>query len=283
MHDSRHIPDLISSFKDRFEDLTLLDRIQLSLLEQDLNLSIALTLQFDFWLVTHLVDLLEKARFLDSFSLEVKSTHPNVMSPSEWYCANFAEYLFSSPDLWKTALGYLVHCPTVGKMTLESLIPRIPLGSKTKTQKLLLFCEKNELKAASQSIFRTLGLKALKGKKYSDAILHYLDANDLHRVAYIADELLALYINKGDTTFRTVVKGLSTTALFKSPRLAFMKRYHEYQEIYFQKSFQDAGDLAVQIFIREMRQRNFGNHYSSTCYLNLKVNFKFFPSSKFWN
>ena len=84
------------------------------------------------------------------------------------------------------------------------MIPRIPLGSKTKTQKLLLFCEKNELKAASQSIFRTLGLNALKGKKYSDAILHYLDANDLHRVAY--DELLALYVNKGDTTFRTVVK-----------------------------------------------------------------------------
>ena len=27
---------------------------------------------------------------------------------------NFAE--FSSPDLWKTALGYLVHCPTVGVM-----------------------------------------------------------------------------------------------------------------------------------------------------------------------
>jgi nuclear pore complex protein Nup85 len=194
------------------------------------------------------VDLLEKADLLKA---------PTLEGINEWYCISYSEHLFQTPSLWKPAAEYLLLCPRFGKSMLEEVLPLVELDSPSKSDQVLSFCKTHDLKVARLTILRILGCSHLKKKLYNQAISYYMDANDLHHVVYIVDELLDIYVKNGDNVYESVVKNIAPALLFKSPRLAFLARYCEFQSLYRNKEFKKAADLVVLLLSSGSAPRKF--------------------------
>jgi hypothetical protein len=235
--DVRTLSELTNLLRNASIEENILDQIQLALLEQDLGFVVGLCSQFDFWLATHLICLMEKMNILE---LD-KSFDAN--SIREWYLQSFAEYILSEPKLRFVALEYFLACSVTGKESLSDVIPRISLDSKEEIDKMIQFCKTNGLKDALKDILNIFGKQSLDLKEYQDAILFYLQADELVKIGFIIEKLLKKYELDGDETFKLVASGLPTSSLFKSPALAFLSRYNEFRNLYQHQKYKEAGEL----------------------------------------
>jgi nuclear pore complex protein Nup85 len=241
LHDVRNLSELTALLQHQFTEESILDQIQLALLEQDIGLVIGLCSQLDWWLVTHLIVMLDRMKRL---SVEMDDAH----TIREWYLSNFAEYLMTVPELQFTALEYFLACPTIGKAALDTVIPSMALGSKDDVKRMISFCKQHRLKETLKTVHSLLGKKALETQHYSEAVQYYLEAENFPRISFIVEKLLKKYELEGDTTFLDVASQLSPSALFKSPSLAFLTRYNTFKQLYGEKKYKEAADLVYMLF-----------------------------------
>jgi nuclear pore complex protein Nup85 len=244
LHDSFSISELTFIARQAFDMENLIDRIHLSILDQDLGLTINLCAQFNSWLVTHLVDLLEREKLLEDSYQEIKKFEVEC-SITESFVLNFAELLLSEDELWETSLNYFKSCTNFGRTYLESIIPNIKIDSIDKFKNIIKYCEENDIKEAKNIILRNRARSQYDCKNYSQAILFYLQADDLSSVSTIVERILQSYTETGDKTYETITNGIPDTLIYKSNQLSFLLRYQEFQKFYNQKRFTEAAQLVV--------------------------------------
>lgn len=242
------LSELVPVLTDRFASATALDLCLLALLDHDLGKALLHASQLDWWLVTHLVDLFAKIDALEA---------QEAGELAEWYRLMYADYLTSHESLWRVSLEYLLHCPTHGRAMLQTLIPRLALTGSRKTHKLLVFCDKHSLLDVKLQLHRVVACKAVDSRRFGEAIWHYLQAEEGAKVAAICSRLLSDYTQHGDETFNTVVDALNPDLLFRSERLTFVTRYREFQRLYANGAYSEAGRLLVQLLSSQVTPRVF--------------------------
>jgi nuclear pore complex protein Nup85 len=229
------LASLVLNIKQHFNSNILLDQIQLAIFDQDMYLLLQYCSQYDWWLVTHLVDLLESANLLgdiqESFAGKDDGNEKlENCTLSQWFKLVYADWIFSEPSLWRVCLEYLLHCGPSGLAMLEHVIGHIPLNSETKNRKLITFCGSHSLHSVKTTILCTLGKRALDSKRFGEAILHYMDAKKHGIISLIVKELIDAYLNEGDDTYENVADNLSSSALYSSPSLNFLLRFREFKK-----------------------------------------------------
>jgi nuclear pore complex protein Nup85 len=250
LHDVRNLPELTALLQHHFTEESILDQIQIALLEQDVGLVIGLCSQLDLWLVTHLIIMLHRMKRLE---VEMDGVH----AIREWYVSNFAEYLMTVPDLQFTGLDYFLACPTVGRAALDTVIPSMPLSSKEDVDRMISFCKQHQLKETLKTVLSILGKQALETQKYSQAVQYYLEAENYPRISYLVEKLLKKYELDGDATFLNVAAQLPPSSLFKSPSLAFLTRYSSFKQLYGEKKYKEAADLVYMLFSSDSVPKTF--------------------------
>lgn len=63
----------------------------------------------------------------------------------ESFLLDYGTLLMGHRSLWQVGLTYLDHCPTDGLNTIELLLPRLPLKSEARIQKILREAAKRDL------------------------------------------------------------------------------------------------------------------------------------------
>jgi nuclear pore complex protein Nup85 len=254
MHTVDTLNELTELLHENFDRNNLVDQIHLSLLNQDIGKTIQLCAQFDIWLVTHLVDLLDRQGMLETVEFNQLGLDVGL---TESYLLNYAEYLFSEPDLWEISLLYLQHCESLGKSAMELVVPRIPLSSPQMTQKILKYCDKNQLKSTKQTILSSLARVEYSIGNYGKSIDYYLQADDHYNVSVIVDQLLLKFIETGDRNYEKVLDSISDDQLHKSQPLSFLVRYKDFQNYYNRKQFKLAADLVVLLLTSSLAPKIF--------------------------
>ena len=243
MAEAHQVGDLIQLLQIRFKTDLILDQIQFSILELDVPVTLQYCAHYDWWLVTHLSFLFEKANLIEQGLLS--ELHVTDCTLAEWYRLSYAEYLINVPSLWKAALDYMLESGKPGLDMLRHVIPRIPLDSDVKNKRLVAFCTKHQLHDSKTSILTVLGQRAFSAKRYEEAICHFLEAKKLGMISLIVEQVLGAYVKHGDKTYEQVADSLSVSSLSLSPSLAFLSRYRDFQKLYHSQQYQTAGKLLV--------------------------------------
>lgn len=240
--DTRHLSQIMNTIKQQTSYI-LLDQILLAILEIDILLILKYCSQYDWWLVTHLVDVFEMANIISPHMQSVLAEYGiENCTLSQWYRLSYADLIFSEPSLWLVTIEQLLHCGSAGRIMLEHVISHVPLDSELKNRNIVAFCETNSFIECKQTILCTLGKQAHESKRYDEALLYYLDAKKHGFIALIVKELLDSFIASGDTSFENVADNLSSAALHASPSLAFLSRYRDFQKMKESRQLLEAGN-----------------------------------------
>ncbi|OAJ38339.1 Nup85 Nucleoporin [Batrachochytrium dendrobatidis JEL423] len=265
---------MVDSVTDRFSVDKSLDQVQLALFETDISKALRYAAELDWWLVTHLIDLFDKAGLLQEFTMAglhkggmgsgVTSHDDNEAgcTLSEWYRLAYADYLLSSPALWRVSIEYYVHCPRYGFEMLAQLIPRLPLDSDLKTRKLLAFCNTHGLQDTKRQLHSILARKALSGKRIGEAISHYIEAGQDRTATAICNRLLVQFFDQpgNSNSFCSVMDTLNPALFHRNERLAFLSKYREFHHLYTEKEFHSAGKLLVMLLTSNSAPKSVWRH-----------------------
>ncbi|KAG0331544.1 Nucleoporin nup85 [Podila humilis] len=174
-------------------DMTLVDRIIIAILQMDAIMTIRYSSSFDNpWLVAHLADVLQQHGFLDLDGVTLQEMTSSGLKTSirDFYFINYAQSLISNTELWAIIAGYFLRCGHTGRTMLSTWICHVPLDSTEKANDVLAFCKENNLQESLQSINRVAGVEQEKLGRYDLAIEHFIASRDNDRVAKVVDNLM---------------------------------------------------------------------------------------------
>jgi nuclear pore complex protein Nup85 len=247
LYTMRNIVELMQIVEDKIPVNNTVDMINVSILKMDYAVVVNLCFQFDQWLSAHLVELMDKSGLLNELKEDIGTRMDYQLI--EWYTLQFAEQLLNNSELRFSALQYYSHCPVTGRTFLRELIPRLYTEDKAELAVLLDFCQSHDLKETKSLLHKIAGQSAMIKDDYLEAILNFLEVNDTVHITFIVDKLLQKFIQDGSLEYENVVSQIPNAALFKSPSLAFLVRYTEFQQLYKRHQFSEAADLVVNMFV----------------------------------
>ncbi|KAI8898192.1 nucleoporin Nup85-like protein [Globomyces pollinis-pini] len=238
-------------------------------MENDYPKAIALCTNLDWWLTTHLIDLLIKLDIPINLQLNHngklllehdKTNGKSITNLTEWYLINFAESLLIHDQLWKDALDYLVSCPNVDLAAIESIISRIPLTYQSNIDHLLQFCDAHSLHQSKKSILKILGKQCMDRKDYIPSIKYFVSAGDYFHVSLIVDMILTSYIQTGSFDFPTAsLLPIPNEAQWR--RLTFLIRFDQFQGYLKFKQYELAAKEIIPLFNSEIIPNFFFNTF----------------------
>ncbi|KAJ3158558.1 hypothetical protein HDU86_002783 [Geranomyces michiganensis] len=238
----RHeVAELLSRVDVEVEPDSIKELIELSIIEGNFQRAIRYCSKLDWWLVSHLADLLHHIGALDSDNLIASlsgmadkrrlqaSQHAqqqqHQQQQREWYLLGYAQDLVSDPAHWRIGLEYMAACcySTTSLTTsasaascreiLEATITRIPFDeSELKFKKLAAFARRHNLDTACKELHRTYARRKLAAGRIGEALEHYAEARDAPQVARIVDAILdARAATMPDPEIRAADDGLATS------------------------------------------------------------------------
>ncbi|KAI8916144.1 nucleoporin Nup85-like protein [Gorgonomyces haynaldii] len=237
--EAKHCKSLLDLIPDHLKTEMLLDQIQFALLELDIPSLVVHVSSYDLWMTAHLIDLIEKAGLIGKQILKDLPTRKDC-SLSQWHHVLYAEWIGSEPQLWRATLDYLRHGGELGKQVLDNYLSHqqpLLLGND-----LLEYCEKHQLSESKKTIHLVLGRHYLDHKDYRQAITHYLQGRKLGMVELIVTRLIEDNQTAKDYGF---IDSLAPSVLGQSPSLQFLARYKDFQKMYAQQDYKNAGKLLV--------------------------------------
>ena len=247
LYTMRGVVALVSDLSEKIPVDNVVDMIHVSILKMDYAVVVNLSFQYDLWLAAHLVELLDKSGLLNELKEDIGPSMDYQLT--EFYALQFAEQLLNNGELRFTALQYYSQCTISGKSFLDELVPRLYTSNKSEFSKLLEFCRVHGLKNALLTLHKIAGQEFMMKGEYLDAIVNFLEVEDSIHIAIIVDKLLQKFIQEGSLDYETVVSQVPTAALYKSPALAFLVRYTQFQQHYKRCEFREAADLVVNLFV----------------------------------
>ncbi|KAH6602995.1 hypothetical protein BASA61_000563 [Batrachochytrium salamandrivorans] len=266
---AQDVKSLLAIVVERYAVDTLLDQVQLALLELDIPKALRYASDLDWWLVTHLIDLFDRAgmlKELDLLDLHTGGVGSDVgdsgCSLAEWYLLTYADSLSATPHLWRVALEYYVYCPRYGMDMLAQLIPRFSLDSNVKARKLLAFCDTHGLMDTKRQLHHILGRRSLSEERFGEAIAHYIDAGQDRIVTTVCDQVLSSFLNHTEvpSTFFNMMASLNPALLHLHSRLAFLHRHYSFHQLYAAKEFRQAGALLVTLLTSSVTPKLYLRH-----------------------
>ena len=147
------------------------------------------------WFAAHLTDLLVYAEIItDELGSEVDDDGMGdaPVGIREFYIKEYARSLERYRGCWRLVVDYYLSCPTQGKSMLVDLLYRVPLegsGDLT-TEKVLLICEKENLRKMTKRICTKLAAECLERDNLGGATMWYARAGSPRDVRAVADTAL---------------------------------------------------------------------------------------------
>ncbi|CAH0563752.1 unnamed protein product [Brassicogethes aeneus] len=223
-----------------------LDRVLLAAMEFDV-LQVIKEIQHmseNGWFVTHLTDLLYHAGKLSNLEKEVETFSAEKLHES--FLLDYGSLLMGHKSLWQVGLSYLDFCPTEGLKAIELILPRIPLETEAKTQKILREAKNRELVHVAQSICKVQGMKSLKRGRLGNALTWALKSQDGPFTSFLADKFLHEYTKDGKLASTDLLDNLGSCML-ASDRLIFLGKYYEFHKLYQSGEYKEAANLLVSL------------------------------------
>ncbi|KAJ3175426.1 hypothetical protein HDU87_006246 [Geranomyces variabilis] len=211
----RHeVAELLSRVNVEVDPDSVKELVELSIIEGNFQRAIRYCSKQDWWLVSHLADLLHHIGALDSDNLigslsgmtgkrrSQPSQHaPQQQQQREWYLLGYAQDLVSDPAHWRIGLEYIAACcysttsatsaSASCREVLDATVTRIPFDdSERKFKKLVAFARRHNLDSARKELHRTYARRKLAAGRIGEALEHYAEARDAPQVARIVDSLL---------------------------------------------------------------------------------------------
>ncbi|KAI8815312.1 nucleoporin Nup85-like protein [Cladochytrium replicatum] len=264
---SEELGELLVPFQEAIDETDMVDVAVAALLAFDLPKAIRVCSRIDWWLVSHLSDLVAKlmenedaetaaavnaAARRDSGEPELE-TEGGWASLREFFVFNYADLLVTHPALWRVGLEYLTFCPQLGTGFMEEAVVRIKPDSPLKLRKLLSFCERHGLLDQKKEIHRTAGTRKLKEGRLGEAILHFAEAGEYKKVTLLVDRMLEEYVETGSLAKASeILDGLPSSTLesvvsTSGDRMNFLINYRQFHALYIGKQYQEAATLLVQL------------------------------------
>ncbi|KAF9174711.1 Nucleoporin nup85 [Mortierella sp. AD010] len=221
-------------------EISILDKIKVSILEMDPIKTLRHCGNYHPWLVAHLADVLQQHDYLDMADLQLQDIAVGFDSDiRDFFIVSYAQSLMSNTNLWEAIAGYLLKCGHIGKSTLSEWICHVPLESPRKAHKVLKFCKENGLTDSLQSINRVMGVEEEKRGQYALAIQHFIASNDDDRVAKVVDNLMRNYLQDGNLDLEDTLASISSQSFNR--HVDFLRSYVKFQQDYKNGNLRSAG------------------------------------------
>ncbi|RZC34971.1 nuclear pore complex protein Nup85 [Asbolus verrucosus] len=223
-----------------------LDRVLLAAMEFDV-LQVIKEVQHmteNGWFVCHLTDLLYHAGRLSDLNVESENFQPEKLRES--FLIDYGTLLMGHKSLWQVGLSYLDHCPQDGLEVTKLLLPRLPLDSELRTQKIVREAINRNLPETAQSICKVQGMVCKNRGRLGHALAWALKSQDSAFVSYLADKFLRQYSESGNLTNADLLDNLGSCIL-ASDRLIFLGKYFEFHKLYRAKEYKEAASLLISL------------------------------------
>ncbi|KAF9087361.1 Nucleoporin nup85 [Mortierella sp. AM989] len=221
-------------------EVSILDKIKVSILEMDTIKALRHCGNYHPWLVAHLADILQQHGYLDMADLQLQDIAAGFDSDiREFFITSYAQSLMSNTSLWETIAGYLLKCGHIGKSMLSEWICHVPLESSRKAHKVLKFCKDNDLTDSLQSINRVMGVEEEKRGQYGLAIQHFIASKDDDRVAKVSDNLMLNYLQSGILDLEDTLASISSHTFNR--HVDFLRSYAKFHQDYKNGNLRSAG------------------------------------------
>ncbi|KAG0244877.1 Nucleoporin nup85 [Mortierella sp. GBA43] len=225
-------------------EVSLLDRIKLSILEMDAIKTLRHCGNFHPWLVAHLADVFNQYGYLDMSDLQLQTTGWDS-DIRDFFVVSYAQSLMSDSNLWEAIAGYLLNSGHAGRTILSEWICHVPLGSSRKAQKVLRFCKDNNLDDSLQSINRVMAVEEERRGQYALAIQHFIASRDNDRVARLTDNLMMNYLQNGDLDLEDALASIPDHT--SNDHVEFLRSYAKFHQDYKSGDVRSAGRKVIDL------------------------------------
>ncbi|KAL3272361.1 hypothetical protein HHI36_013840 [Cryptolaemus montrouzieri] len=223
-----------------------LDKVLLAAMEYDL-LEVIKEIQKmseNGWFATHLTNLLYHSGQLSVVEKEVDNFSARALQ--QYLILDYGTMLMGHKSLWQVGLSYLDHCSQDGLHAIEFLLPRIPLETEYKAQKIIREAQARDLTHVGQVICKVQGMKCVKRGRLGSALTWALKSQDSTFVSLLADKFLREYATFGKLRNTDLLFNLGPSML-ASDRLIFLGKYYEFHKLYQERQFKEAGNLLIKL------------------------------------
>ncbi|TPX31997.1 hypothetical protein SmJEL517_g04804 [Synchytrium microbalum] len=232
-----------------------LDAALVAFIHQDMMAARRHCAHIDFWLVTHLFDVLDRygksiriggsnngnRTFgdLSSRGLLAESTLSTLWEEDkfaaasqrsnmrEWTILNYAEQLLPHPELFVMGVEYLSYCPTIGlPYMIETILHHSPSSSPAQVERILKLAHKHKLDLVEKEVHRIMAQVELHRGHLVQALTHYALAGEPHRAAVLVNAAMSECHKTG-----ILVDGLVTVKT-DIPAIEFFNAYQQVREWY---------------------------------------------------
>ncbi|KAG0257227.1 Nucleoporin nup85 [Mortierella polycephala] len=230
------------------KEVSLLNKIEIAILELDAITTVRHCGNFHPWLVAHLADVFQQFGYLDMSDINLPDLTAMGWDSDirDFFITSYAQSLMSDSNLWEAIAGYLLHCGHTGRSMLSEWICHVPLESSRKAQKVLKFCKDNNLTDSFRSINRVMAVEEEKRGQYALAIQHYMASKDYQRVAKVTDQMMQNYIQNGGLDLEDT---LSAIPIFSVPNenVEFLRSYAKFHREFKDGKFTEAARTLVSL------------------------------------
>jgi len=210
----------------------------------------------NWWLATHLTDLLHHCGQLDLSNTSVLNQQKYKCSLREHIILEYTEGLMSHSSLWQVGISYLDYCPQFGRQHQALHLEKIPVDSESKATKVLRMMQTRGLTAQAFSLCRVLAIRALRSDRLGLALSWSIKSKDVAFASFVAEKLLTDYSQTGSFSHLDILDHLGSDMVL-SDKLAFLGKYREFHLLYENSSFLEAGQLLLGLLTAKLAPKRF--------------------------
>ncbi|XP_063236041.1 nuclear pore complex protein Nup85 [Bacillus rossius redtenbacheri] len=224
--------------------LTTVDRALIAIMESDFTevVKIAATLE-NGWFATHLTDLLCHSGLLQSDDPANTKLWTEL---HEGLLLQYGSMLMGHTSLWPVGASYLDHCPSRGLQRLALLLPRLPLHSELRAQRVLEAARSRGLPTVVAGVCRVMARRSYEQQRPGNALAWALRCQDQDLVSFLADWLLQDFLENNHFQCLDLLETLGCPSVL-SDRLTFLVKYCEFRRIFAEGRNEDAAALLVHL------------------------------------
>ena len=188
-------------------------RVAVALLSGRVSEALVAMTELDLWLAAHVCDLLDRAGALEDEEVRTVRIRDYLMMR---YC----DLLRSDPGLWRIVLDLLSTCGDRARSIMSQVVRTAPflpeaqaeepvagddegapaasvVASQSTVADVLLQCKFHGLEEDGRAVCRMYAEHLMGERRFGEAVSFAMRANDVRRIARIADRLLLEYIEYG--------------------------------------------------------------------------------------
>ncbi|KAI7892343.1 Nup85 nucleoporin-domain-containing protein [Mucor mucedo] len=155
--------------------------------------------EYDWWLIAHLVDLLNMKDMMNRslyYTLEDGATL--TMGAREYFILTYASNLNNQFGLWEESFTYLMTCGEIGKAAVIEHLRNMDFqNDDKKLNDVVNFCIEYSMKNDGLVLFEEKASRCLESKQYKQALEYYSQAGKYQYLDHVFNSVLEDFIHTG--------------------------------------------------------------------------------------